>query len=221
MKCRGERSNMYAETLKKLFLNNSDNINLIDFIRNHRSSHQIFNIQDPSLEEGMYFVNPCNVIPKKGYKYHAEEQLCNIVELVEEVNTKEKLKYQIYGRKRPCMSCFGRLCHIKYEKNYENQAANREINNEKKERINLTFSQHPGFFWIDAFLEQPLDVQMSTFRYFISKASCVSLDKMGQYCPSEGTEINSDTLHYGNQTSGVLPTNHWLNDEITQQLTFV
>ena len=190
MKRRGERSKDYAENLNNLFYNNSGNINLIDFIQSHRSSHQIFNIQDHRLpEEGIYFVKPCDVFPKKGYKRHGEEQLCDIVELIEELNTRGKLKYQIYGRKRPCMSCFGRLCHVK-----------------NKQKSNLAFSKYPGFLWIKAFMEQPYDVQMSTFRLFISKASCVSLDKMGQYCLSEGTESNkgSDTLHHGKSPSLVL-----------------
>lgn len=216
MKRRGERSKEYAENLKKLFLDNSGNKNLINFIRNHSSSHQIFNIQYPLLEDGLYLVNPCNFIPEKGYKYHAEEQLCDIVELIEETKTKEKFKYQIYGRKRPCMSCFGRLCYVKYEQKNENQVAIRKIDNEKKEKIDLAFSQHPGFLWITAFVEQPLDVQMSTFKYFISSPSYVSLNKMGNYCFSEGTESDkgSDTLHYGNQTSGFLTNQHWLNDEM-------
>ena len=39
---------------------------------------------------------------------------------------------------------------------------------------------------------------------------------MGNYCFSEGTESDkgSDTLHYGNQTSGFLTNQHWLNDEM-------
>ena len=56
---------------------------LISFITKNNIKGRCFTKQPDSLpDDGIYFVNPYHVKSKNRYEVHAEEQLCNIVNLI-------------------------------------------------------------------------------------------------------------------------------------------
>ena len=112
--------------------------------------------------------------------------------LIRNRTAKDKWNFRIFGKKRPCSSCFGQLC-------LEN-----EINN------NLFFSQHPGYLWFPALREQDTDVQSSNIRNVILKSSCESENRSGEFSTSDETEIQSslervsDEVHSDDESNPIV-----------------
>ena len=171
---RGECSKRHAGKLKQRVFSATKGDELISFIRKNNFKGRFFTKESDSLpEDGIYFVNPYHVKSKNRYEMHAEEQLCDIVKLIRKNAVDSEWQFSIFGKKRPCSSCFGRLC-------YENKGKN-----------DLSFSKHPGYLWIPALLGQDRDIQISTIRNFILSPSYVSETPSGKSCPSVGTLSNS------------------------------
>lgn len=167
---RAERSKRHAKKLKQRVFSDKTSDELVHFIRTNNGKGKIFSSQPDSLPDyGIYFVNPYKVKSKNDYEIHAEEQLCNIVQLIRKDLANGEWYFNIFGKKRPCSSCFGRLCH------------------ESKENNDLSFSKYPGYLWIPALLEQERNVQLSTLRYFILSPSYVSKNPCEEQSTSVGT----------------------------------
>ena len=150
-------SKRHSEKLKQRVFSTRKAGGLIHFIQNNNVKGKFFISQSDSLpDEGIYFVNPFNDKSNDKYKRHAEEQLCDIAQLIRNNAADGEWHFAIFGKMRPCGSCYGRLC-------YENK-----LNND------LIFSLHPGFLWISALMEQDKDTQISSIRHFISSGSYVS-----------------------------------------------
>ena len=171
---RAECSKRHAGKLKQRVFSSTKSDELISFIRKHNIKGRFFIKQPDSLpEDGIYFVNPYHVKSKNRYEAHAEEQLCDIVKLIRKNAVDSEWQFSIFGKKRPCSSCFGRLC-------YENKGKN-----------DLLFSKHPGYLWIPALLGQDRDIQISTIKHFILSPSHVSKTSSGKLLPSRGTLSDS------------------------------
>ena len=172
---RANRSKRHAGKLKQRVYSNAKADRFISFIQKNNGQGEIFSSRwDPLPNDGIYFVNPYKVTENNEYKVHAEEQLCYIARLIRDSTSKGEWNFRIFGKKRPCMSCFGRLC-------YENE-----------KNKDLFFSQHPGYLWFPALREQDRDVQLSTIRNFILKGSCESKNRSGDFfSTSQGTESQS------------------------------
>ena len=171
---RANRSKRHVGKLKQRVYSKAKADQFISFIQSNNGQGKMFSSQWDSLpNDGIYFVNPYKVIANKEYKVHAEEQLCYIVRLIMDNVSKGEWNFRIFGKKRPCSSCFGRLC-------YENEKNN-----------DLFFSQYPGYLWFPALREQDIGVQLSTIRNFILKCSCESENRSGEFSTSQGTESQS------------------------------
>ena len=174
---RKERSERHARKLQKNVFNSDIDNNLIKFIKSNTSAPGKIFFSYETLEKlpnhGIYFVKPCQNVLKKGYKKHAEEQLCDIIQSIRKFKAGDDWEFKIYGKKRPCISCLGRLCY------------------EQVQYDHLYFSKYPGYLWIPAVLEQNLEVQKKTLKTFLSNPSYVSCRK-NRNSPSVGTESNSD-----------------------------
>lgn len=174
---RKERSERHAKKLQQNVFNSTSDNNLIKFIQNHTAVPGKIFLSYESLRKlpnyGIYFVKPRQNIQKKGYKIHAEEQLCDIIQSIRKFGPASDWEFKIYGKKRPCISCLGRLCY------------------EKVQHDHLDFSNHPGYLWIPAVLAQKLEVQKKTLKAFLSNPSSVSCRK-NRNSSSVGTESNSD-----------------------------
>ena len=142
---RAECSKRHAGKLKQRVFSTTKGDELIKFIRKNNIKGRCFTKQLDSLsDDGIYFVNPYHVKSKNRYENHAEEQLCDIVKLIRENAVDSEWQFSIFGKKRLCSSCLGRLC-------YEN-----------KEKNDLSFSKHLGYLWIPALLEQGRNIKIST-----------------------------------------------------------
>ena len=171
---RADCSKRHAAKLKQRVFSATKGDELVSFIRRNNIKGRFFTKQRDSLpDDGIYFVNPYHVKSKNRYEVHAEEQLCDIVKLIRENAVDSDWKFGIFGKKRPCCSCFGRLC-------YENKGKN-----------DLSFSKHPGYLWIPALLGQDKDIQISTISHFILSPSHVSETPSGKSLPSVGTLSDS------------------------------
>ena len=171
---RADCSKRHAEKLKQRVFSVTKGDELISFIRKNNIKGRFFTKQPgPLPADGIYFVNPYHVKSKNRYEVHAEEQLCDIVKLIRKNAVDSEWQFTIFGKKRPCSSCFGRLC-------YENKGKN-----------DLSFSKHPGYLWIPALLEQKTDIQISTIRHFILSPSHVFETPSGNSLPSVGTLSDS------------------------------
>lgn len=89
--------------------------------------------------------------PKLGR--HAEEFLCDIAEVANALAATEKLPIysSVGGKKRPCMSCSGRMTGI--------------ISN---------FSQYPGLFWKQTIGNQTPEAAQRTLSTLASQSSCIT-----------------------------------------------
>ena len=105
---RANRSKRHAGKLKQQVYSKETADRFISFIKENNRQGKMFSSHSGQLpNDGIYFVNPYKVTANNEYKVHAEEQLCDIIELIRE---KGEWNFRIFGKKRPCMSCFGRLC---------------------------------------------------------------------------------------------------------------
>ena len=173
---RANRSKRHVRKLKQRVYSTARADRFINFIRNNNGRGKIFSSKLDALpNDGIYFVNPYKVSANNKYEKHAEEQLCYIVQLIRNKAAKNEWKFRIFGKKRPCSSCFGQLCY------------------EEEKNNDLFFSQHPGYLWFPALKEQDIDVQLSTIRNFILKSSCESENRSRNFSSSQGTESQSSS----------------------------
>ena len=167
------RSKRHTEKLKRRVFHNTKGNDLIEFIRkNHAKLKTIKTDRFVLPEPGIYFVEPQNV-PKEEHKGHPEEQLCDLVQLFR--RQRQKWNFQIYGKKRPCFSCLGRL---RYERN---------------EHKDLKFNQYPGYLWIPNLLKQNLEFQIKTVQTFILSPSYVAIDGSRAYSSQRFSDDESVT----------------------------
>ena len=203
---RAERSKRHAKKLSQRLFSEKTADELINFIRNNNEKGKIFSSEPNSLpDDGIYFVNPFKVKSKNEYEIHAEEQLCNIVQLIRKGETNGEWYFNIFGKKRPCSSCFGRLCH------------------ENKGNNDLSFSQYPGYLWIPALLEQDRNVQISTLKDFILSPSCVSKNPCGKLSTSVGTlsqcSVESNLDDEDSNDKSNYPNNDFEQTELLEAIT--
>ena len=150
-------SKRHAEKLKQRVFSSRKANGLIHFIQNNNTTGKFFVSQfGPLPDEGIYFVNPFNHKSKHKCKRHAEEQLSDIAQFIRNNAGNIEWRFAIFGKMRPCGSCYGRLCY------------------EKEKNNDLIFSLHPGFLWISALMAQDKDSQISTIKNFILSGSNVS-----------------------------------------------
>ena len=99
---RTERSKRHAKKLNQRVFSEKTADELILFIRNNNVKGKIFSSEPTSLpDDGIYFVNPYKVKSKNEYEIHAEEQLCNIMQLIRKSATNNEWYFSIFGKKRP------------------------------------------------------------------------------------------------------------------------
>ena len=198
---RAERSKRHAKKLKERVFSDKTADELVHFIRSKNVEGKICGTHpDPLPPDGIYFVNPYNDKSKNEYEIHAEEQLCNIVQWIRKDAVNGEWYFNIFGKKRPCSSCFGRLCH------------------ESKENNDLSFSQYPGYLWIPALLVQDRNVQISTLRSFISSPSYVSENPCEASLTSVGTlsqsSVESDLDDEDSNDKSSYPNNTFEQNEL-------
>ena len=165
-KIKADRSKRHAGKLKQRVFNNTEGNNLIEFIRKNHAKCKIIEFpRSISLNAGIYFVKPQDK-PREEHKSHPEEQLCDLVQLFRRLPQPQEWNFQIYGKNRPCFSCFGRL-------------------EERNKHQDLKFCKNPGYLSIPHLLKQNLNVQIKTVQKFISFPSHVSVDG-GRVYTSQG-----------------------------------
>lgn len=98
---------------------------------------------------------------------HAEEFLCDVAEKIRE--SQPEFKFAIYGKRRPCMSCSGRMetSEIDY------------------------YNLHPGYLWLHGIKYQSEEAARNTLKLLLTKLSCVTYEgdqKMSDYDTGSDTE---------------------------------
>ncbi|QDT41422.1 hypothetical protein Pan241w_14830 [Gimesia alba] len=94
---------------------------------------------------------------------HAEEKLMDLVKHVGDTQT----HYTVAGKKRPCMSCYGRMLYCS-----------------RKEKFNISHGHNPGRLWEGRWKAQPFEIFKYTFTEVIKKART----HLSRYIDENGNE---------------------------------
>jgi hypothetical protein len=95
---------------------------------------------------------------------HAEEFLVDVLEVARAYAIKHQLTFHaaIAGKKRPCMTCSGRML---------------AFNQQDSAGMTLSYSEYPGFLWLSALKAQNADAMHATLKLFLEKPSHVTASR--------------------------------------------
>ena len=139
------------------------------FVKRHGQNLKTHTSGEELGTNGIYLLDPLK--KEKGSFLHAEQQLCDLITFIRK--NIGVCKFQITGKKRPCMGCFSRMEH-------ENEHHN-----------DLTFNPNPGYIWIKHFENQEVQVRKKTLKIFLHQPSHLSVNREERRDRSEATESGS------------------------------
>ena len=147
---------------------------------------------------GIYLLDPLK--KEKGSFLHAEQQLCDLITFIRK--NEADCKFQITGKKRPCMGCFSRMKH----------------ENEHENHNDLTFNPNPGYIWLKHFENQELQVRRKTLKMLLHQPSYVSVNHEGRRDRSIATESGSSDETTKHSESQIERTGMQLNASVSEYI---
>lgn len=104
---------------------------------------------------------------------HAEEFLCDVAEEIRKQNSRKTYTFYIYGKKRPCMSCSGRMeeADIDY------------------------YNPNPGYLWLHGIKYQSQNAARNTLRLLLTTPPHVTFEddqQMSDYDTGSDSEIDDN-----------------------------
>lgn len=147
--CGMHRSRRYSKKIKSR-IRNEDNNRLAAVL--NQPPAVIENLDDFDYEWGKVYVLCLTDQLEK--KIQAEEILCDTAEKLRKRFCEEELEFSIFGRRRPCMSCSGRM---------------------RVAEIDF-YNKNPGYFWVEDIRHQSEEAARETLRILMTEVPNVTIE---------------------------------------------